>query len=144
MNKNEILKLAIDIANTAHAGAVDKAGAPYIAHVMRVADNVKGFNAKIAAYLHDVIEDSGYTSADLIDKGIPRVIVEAVDLLTKPKDMSYTNYIIRLGVNPIARAVKIADLLDNMDLSRLESIGPGDVDRLNKYIGAYHYLAALL
>lgn len=144
MKKVELIKLAVSIAVEAHADHVDKGGAPYVSHVMRVADKVKGRDAIAVAVLHDVIEDSEISFDELLRRGIPLNVVELVAVLTRKAGEKYADYIVRVGYNPVARAIKIADLEDNMDLKRLPKVGKSDLVRLNKYINAYKYLVELL
>lgn len=135
------LENAISLARRAHLGQTDKAGKDYIEHPLRVmenctSDNAKSDNAKIAAVLHDVVEDSNTTLDDLQQMNFAPEVVEAVALLTKSGDIEYSNYIAQIKDNAIAREVKIADLRDNMDLSRIAQPGEKDFKRLEKYRGA--------
>jgi (p)ppGpp synthase/HD superfamily hydrolase len=127
------LERAIALAAQKHAGDVDKAGAPYILHPIRVMLGVETLEEKMAAVLHDVVEDTDVTLADLAAEGFPPAVVRAVDALTKRKGEDYMDFVRRAGADPVARRVKLADLADNMDLSRLPN--PGDVDhaRVEKY-----------
>ena len=114
------LERAIEIARKAHEGQVDKAGAPYIGHPLRVMDRVPE-EAKIAAVLHDVVEDSSVTLSDLRAEGFPESVVEAVEALTKRPGETYELFILRAASNDIARTVKLADLHDNcQDICRQE------------------------
>jgi (p)ppGpp synthase/HD superfamily hydrolase len=133
------------IASAAHASQVDKAGMPYVGHVRRVASYVDPSNADavVAALLHDVIEDSGITAAELADRGVPAVAIEAVDLLTRRANVSPADYYQRIRDHPIAREVKLADLADNTDPGRLATLGEPDRARLTrKYAVAYQALGA--
>lgn len=143
MNDKKLIALATSIAIGAHNGQVDKAGVPYITHVIRVMGKMTSINEIIAALLHDVVEDGGVTFSDLSAAGIPDVVVAAVNALTHKKSEPYADYIERAGDNAIAKAVKIADLEDNMNVSRLPEITPDDVARLSKYIRAYKYLKSI-
>ncbi|WP_080903353.1 HD domain-containing protein [Parabacteroides sp. Marseille-P3160] len=136
------LETAIQIATKAHMGQVDKAGKPYILHPLRIMANVHSTEEKIAAVLHDVIEDTDLDFPDLLSKGIPSEIVDVLRLLTHEEGIDYEDYIKRLSVNTIARAVKIADLKDNSNLSRLPKIGKKDIERVEKYKKALSFLGA--
>lgn len=125
--------IALSIAQSAHQCQLDKGGNPYILHPIRVSMKCNTNEAKIAALLHDVIEDSPMTLNHLREKMISEEIIEAVDVLTKRNNESYEDYIKRIYKNKIAKEVKIADLEDNMDLTRLESITDKDVKRIRKY-----------
>ncbi len=139
-NTNELLDMALAIATKAHEGQTDKAGAPYIFHPIRVANRCLTDEEKIVALLHDVIEDSETSSSDLLAKGFPRTIVDAVLSVTRNEDESYEDFIKRSRLNPIGRQVKIHDLEDNLDITRLAQVTENDIARLNKYLSAYRYL----
>ena len=129
-----MLESAIATAAKAHKGQTDKAGKPYILHPLRVMLNVKGgIPEQCAAVLHDVIEDTDITSDTLLKLGFSKEVVDAVVLLTRSKDEDYMEYVKRLKANPIARAVKLADLADNMDMSRIPNPTEKDLARLEKY-----------
>ena len=127
------LTKAILIATSAHENQVDKAGKPYIEHPLRVMKQMMSDAARIVAVLHDVIEDSDYSLDDLIAAGFSEEIVSAIVVLTKKKEVSYKNYLRAIKTNPIAVAVKLADLRDNMDLTRLPTITEKDIERQKKY-----------
>lgn len=129
--KNSIEK-ALAMAAVAHQGQKDKAGRPYIMHPMTVAVNMKSTDGIITALLHDVVEDSDITFADLEGKFTPNII-EALKLLTHEKGTDYFEYIHKIKENELARAVKIQDLIHNSDLSRLENVSQKDIDRCAKY-----------
>ena len=145
LTKTELLTLARDLAFTKHQGQVDKGGNPYFGHPKRVAERVaaKGGSEQMqmCAYLHDVVEDTDVTFEQLARMGFPEEVVEGVRALTRMEGESYEEFIRRCGKNSIARQVKLADLEDNMDVSRLPGpLSDDDVIRLNKYLKAYHYL----
>lgn len=123
------------LATINHAGQVDKAGQPYILHVLRVAIKQTHPVCRLAALLHDLIEDTNITLQGLQDLDIPDIIVDTVDSLTRKPGENYSNYIERLAENAWAIPVKIADLTDNMDASRLPNgVSTGkDVDRMRRY-----------
>jgi (p)ppGpp synthase/HD superfamily hydrolase len=129
------------IARTAHEGQVDKAGAAYITHPMRLAAKASSTPARIVALLHDVVEDSSITLHDLEQEGFSREIMEAVDCLTRRPGETYDAFIERLAHHPLAVEVKLLDLEDNMDLTRLPSITDVDRQRLERYRTAYARLA---
>lgn len=121
------------MAERAHRGQLDKAGRPYIEHPAHVAAHVEGDAAKAAAWLHDVVEDTGVTFDDLLAAGISSEVLEAVRLLTHDPTVPYMEYVRRIKANQIARAVKLADLEHNSDLSRLPEVTESDLERLEKY-----------
>lgn len=137
---NELLEKALKLAVEAHSGQTDKAGAPYVFHPIRVSCRCKTDDERVVALLHDTIEDSDITPQRLLSEGFPRDIVEAVISLTHYEDEKYSDYVRRCSLNSIARAVKIHDLEDNMDLSRMKQVTEKDLKRLNKYLVAYRFL----
>lgn len=137
---NELLEKALMIAAKAHAGQTDKAGAAYIFHPIRVSCRCFTDEEKIVSLLHDVIEDTDVTEDYLLSEGFPRNIVDSVLSVTRNEDESYDDFIKRCRLNPIGRQVKLHDLEDNMDISRLRQVTEKDLARLNKYIEAYRYL----
>jgi GTP diphosphokinase / guanosine-3',5'-bis(diphosphate) 3'-diphosphatase len=128
-----LLNLAIAIANQAHAGQLDKAGKPYISHPLTVMAQMDTLESKIVAVLHDAIEDSELTIADLVRQGFPEFITAAIAAITKLDDELYEDYILRVKSNAIARKVKIADVTHNMDISRIANPTAKDFQRLEKY-----------
>lgn len=138
---NQLLSKAINLAMQAHAGQVDKAGMPYIGHVMRVMQAGKTIDEKIVGVLHDVVEDTTWTFDALLAEGFPVHIVDALRCVTKlSDDEPYESFINRVKTNPLVVAVKINDLTDNMDIRRLQTLTDADVQRLRKYLKAYQSL----
>jgi hypothetical protein len=136
------LERAIEIAIQAHKGATDKAGAPYILHPLRLMFAVEGVEAKIVAVLHDVVEDSKpplrWDIEDLKREGFTASVLEALECVTARPGEPYDAFIDRILPNPTARRVKIADIVDNMNLLRLgREITEKDVERLRKYQRAH-------
>lgn len=135
------LERAIAIATEAHKGQYDKAGNDYIGHPLRVMDMGRSEEEKIVGVLHDVVEDSGWTFAQLADEGFSQEIIEALRCVTKiSENENYDDFIERVKKNPLATAVKINDLTDNMDIRRLPYLSDKDVKRLKKYLKAYKKL----
>ncbi|WP_222912660.1 HD domain-containing protein [Natrinema sp. SYSU A 869] len=126
------LERAIHIATDAYTGQTDKAGETYIRHPLRVMRQMDTETERVVAVLHDVVEDSDYELDD-IESQFDTTVREAVDALTKREEESYAEAIERAGSNTIAQRVKIADLRDNMDLTRLESVDDESQSRLKKY-----------
>jgi hypothetical protein len=136
------LERAIAFAVEKHAGQLDKVGRPYILHPLRVMLAMDSDDARIAAVLHDVVEDCDDVSIeDIRALGLPAAAVEVVELMTHDDDEPYMDYIERLAPHPLARQVKLADLRDNMDLHRLLAIGEAEQKRLDRYLSAYHRLS---
>jgi len=136
------IEKAIEIAARAHAGQVDKAGAPYIFHPLRLMLAVTTPFERMAAVLHDTVEDTDVRLKDLIDAGFPDEVVDAVDALTKRKDEQRLNAAKRASADPIALVVKLADVMDNMDLSRIPNPTNRDYERLKEYEGVIKVLLA--
>lgn len=131
-----MLENALIIAAKAHMGQLDKGGNPYILHPIRVMLGCNTKEQKIVAILHDTLEDSDLTADDLIKEGFPKNIVDAVVCLTRDKDQDYMEHIHQVAKNPLATAVKLSDLADNMDLNRLPGLTPKDFQRLERYLRA--------
>ena len=112
-------ELALQIAKKAHAGQVDKAGKDYILHPMTVASYMDTDTEKTIAYLHDVLEDTDVT-VDALRKIFPNEIVDTLITLTHKKDESYFEYIQRVSKSKLAKKVKVADLLHNLDITRIK------------------------
>ncbi|MEG0347290.1 MAG: guanosine-3',5'-bis(diphosphate) 3'-pyrophosphohydrolase [Acinetobacter sp.] len=127
------LEQAIALAAQQHAGQVDKANAPYILHPLRVMLNVPTIEHKIVAVLHDVLEDTETSTEDLRKLGFQQQIIDAILALTKKAGESRLQAAQRTVQNPIARVVKLADIADNMDLSRIQSPTIKDFERLKEY-----------
>lgn len=133
-------KKAINIAYNAHMGQTDKFGIPYIFHPMHLAESMDTEEECIVAILHDVVEDTDITF-DVLEKDFSSTIIEALKLLTHDKTVPYKEYIKNLKDNPIAKKVKLADLIHNSDISRLEHITSKDYVRLEKYKNALQILS---
>lgn len=136
------LENAIALAAKAHEGQVDKAGAPYILHPLRMMLRVSSPEERMAAVLHDVVEDCGVSLADLRAAGFSEAVVGAVDALTRREEESYEEFVARAARDPVGRRVKLADLEDNSDLSRIAEPTARDFERLEKYRRAIAFLEA--
>ncbi len=137
---------AIRVAVNAHAGQLDKAGKPYILHPLRVMMTVESptlDSARKVAVLHDVVEDSSETIESLDARfGLTEDEQAALRILAHGEDEDYGAYIERVATNPLARAVKLADLRDNLDVTRLEEVTERDAKRITKYLRSLRRLAA--
>ena len=135
------LERAIEIATEAHRGQFDKAGNDYIGHPLRVMAAGKTTDEKIVGVLHDVIEDTDWTFDRLAAEGFSAEVIEALRCVTKlSENEPYDKFIARVKENPLAVAVKLNDLSDNMDISRLKELTEKDFKRLQKYHRAYKEL----
>ncbi|TKW64979.1 MAG: HD domain-containing protein [Paracoccus denitrificans] len=124
---------AITIATEAHRGQQDKGGQPYILHPLRLMLAAANHDERIVALLHDVIEDSDWTLDELLARGLSARQADALDAVTRRNDEGYDAFIRRAGADPLGRAVKILDLQDNSDLSRIAAPGEVDHARIEKY-----------
>ena len=137
----KLLSKAITLALKAHEGQFDKSRMPYAGHVMRVMAAGRTIDEKIVGVLHDVVEDTDWTFDALLNEGFPVHIVDALRCVTKVSDCEpYDEFIERVKSNPLAVAVKINDLTDNMDVRRYKELSEWDVKRLRKYLKAYQEL----
>ena len=132
----DMTKRAMQICFQAHQGQTDKGGMPYALHPIHLAEQMETEDEICTALLHDVVEDTDYTIEDLRQAGFNETILEAITLLTHEPDVPYMDYVMGTRHNPLARKVKLADLLHNSDLGRLEN--PTDHDRCQqkKYLAA--------
>ncbi|MBQ9941837.1 MAG: bifunctional (p)ppGpp synthetase/guanosine-3',5'-bis(diphosphate) 3'-pyrophosphohydrolase [Christensenellaceae bacterium] len=135
-----LVKKAMQLCYQAHAGQVDKAGLPYVFHPLHLAEQMDDEVCTVAALLHDVMEDTPITAAELIEMGFEGPIMQALMLLCHREDVPYMEYIAAIRKNPIARRVKLADLAHNADLSRLDRVSPEDRLRAEKYKKAMEML----
>lgn len=126
-------RMALNVSFEAHKEQKDKGGMPYVYHPFRVASKMDDEFSTCVALLHDVVEDTSTTIADLRAMGFPRAVTEALALMTHDKTVPYMDYVLKIKTNEIATKVKLADLADNSDLSRLESVTEADLERVKKY-----------
>jgi len=133
---------AIAIASAAFDGVYDKGGTDYILHCLHVMRGVAhlGVEAMIAAVLHDLLEDTDWTAERLIEEGFNPHTVSIIVLLTHLPNEPYMDYIMRISVSLIARAIKMADLRHNSDIHRMKGLRPKDHERNEKYHKAYAFL----
>lgn len=136
---SELVKKAEAIARRAHDGQVDKAGAAYIDHPRRVAERAAVLagpewraDAAAAAWLHDVVEDTSITLNDLAAAGIPQRVLEAVELVTKTEGVTAEQYFAGIRGHAVARVVKLADLIDNTDPTRIRKLSRETRERLSE------------
>lgn len=134
---NQLLSRAIAIAAIAHQNQRDKADAPYILHPLRLMLRGQTPLEQIVAVLHDVVEDSEWTLPQLAAEGFPPTVIAALDCLTRRPQERYDEFIDRVLTNPLATKVKRFDLEDNMALTRLATLTPKDMERLQRYHQAY-------
>ena len=137
----DLTKKALVISFNAHKEQVDKSGTPYVYHPYRVAEQMNDEYSTCVALLHDVVEDTDITIAELKNEGFPQEVLDAIALMTHNDDTPYFDYIKRIKTNPIATAVKLADLQDNSNYERLDKVEIKDLQRLEKYREAKRILS---
>jgi len=146
MKKGELLGKVLVLATNAHAGQFDRGGKPYILHPLKVMHYLKSDDEELmcVALLHDVVEDTKTTWADLKEIGCTDRVLDAVSALTKMPGQSYDDYKEEVFLNEDAMRVKMADLRHNTDIRRLKGVTQKDLDRLAKYNQFYLELQAKL
>lgn len=134
-----LIEIAIEIAMQIHAGQFDKGGKPYILHPLRVMSKFLDLDYQVVAVLHDVLEDSCLLPSNLIASGIPEDLVEEIQALSRyPEQETYEEFIDRIcRSSDLVKAVKLADLEDNMQFARC--IDPG---MFKRYIPAWQKIKA--
>ncbi len=137
----DLTKKALVISFNAHKEQVDKSGMPYVYHPYRIAEQMEDEYSTCVALLHDVVEDTNITLDDLKNDGFPQEVLEAIALMTHDDSTPYFDYIKRIKTNPIATAVKLADLQDNSNYERLDKVEIKDLQRLEKYREAKRILS---
>ncbi|MBR2024940.1 MAG: GTP pyrophosphokinase [Clostridia bacterium] len=135
-----LTKKALKLCFEAHKNQVDKTNMPYVFHPFHLAEQMKDEYSTVCALLHDVVEDTDYTFKDLENMNFPKEVIEALKLLTHEESVPYMDYVKALSVNPIAKAVKIADLTHNSDTSRLDVVDEYALKREEKYKKALEFL----
>lgn len=129
------LERAVGIAATAHAGMKDKGGEPYLLHALRVMLAVRTPHERMAAVLHDVVEDCSppWTLEKLAQEGFPAEVLTAVEALTKRPGETRLAAARRAAADPVALRVKLADVADNLDLGRIATLTMDDFKRILEY-----------
>lgn len=136
----KLTKAAMKLCFERHKSQVDKCGIPYPFHPFHVAESMPDEETTCVALLHDILEDTDTTKEELLALGFPPAVVEAVCMMTHDEGVPYLEYVKAIGTNPIARAVKIADLRHNSDLTRLDTVSEQDLRRVEKYKKALEIL----
>jgi (p)ppGpp synthase/HD superfamily hydrolase len=133
MSMHNVLEAAIALACESHRGQTDKGGRPYILHPLRLMLGFDSTSEQVVAVLHDVVEDSSVTLEQLRELGFDSSVVDALDCLTRRRAESYDDFVDRVAGNPLATRVKLRDIQDNLDLSRLGTLNAEDLQRIAKY-----------
>ena len=135
-------KLAMKVCFEAHKEQTDKSGTPYVFHPFHLAEQMQTEETTVVALLHDVVEDAEYALDDLVQMGFGEPIIAALALLTHDDSVDYMDYVRAIKENPIAKAVKLADLEHNSDISRLDVVDEKALRRREKYRKAIALLEA--
>ena len=136
----KMTKLALRLCFDSHKEQNDKSGMPYVFHPFHLAEQMQDEDSTIVALLHDVVEDTDMTIEGLRDMGFSERVCDAISLMTHKDGVPYMEYVASIKQNPIAKAVKLADLRHNSDMTRLDSITLIDVAREEKYRRAIEIL----
>lgn len=129
-------KKALKLCFQAHKEQLDKSGMPYVFHPFHLAEQMQTEETTVVALLHDLVEDTPYTIEDLTNMGFDKKITDAIALMTHAEDVEYMDYVRAIKENPIAKAVKLADLQHNSDLTRLDTVDEKALRRREKYLKA--------
>lgn len=135
-----LTRKALTLCFDAHKDQTDKSGLPYVFHPFHLAEQMTNEITTVVALLHDVVEDTSYSLSDLLNMGFPQEAVEAIGLMTHEDGVPYLDYVKKIKSNPIARAVKLADLRHNSDLTRLDQVDSPALARVQKYAAAIRLL----
>lgn len=138
-----LTKKALHLCFDAHKEQVDKTGMPYVFHPFHLAEQMTDEISIVCALLHDVVEDTDYTLEDLSKMGFPFEVIDVLRLLTHDPEVSYFDYVKAISANPVAKQVKLADLAQNSDLSRMDGseIDKWAMARTEKYKKAIEMLS---
>ena len=137
----DMTKKALKLCFEAHKEQVDKSGLPYVFHPFHLAEQMESEETTVVALLHDVVEDTNYTIEDLSAMGFDKAVTDAIALMTHADGVDYMDYVRAIKENPIAKAVKLADLTHNSDLSRMDIIDEKALQRAKKYKEAIKILS---
>ena len=128
-----LTKKALQLSFTLYQYQLDKSGIPYVYHPFHLAEQMTSEYAVCVALLHDAVEDTDMTLDELRRRGFPEEVVDAIAMMTHDDSVPYLDYVRALRKNPLARAVKLADLRHNSDLTRLDAVTEKDLRRVEKY-----------
>ena len=136
----EMTKKAMKLCYKGHKDQFDKSGIPYVFHPIHLAEQMTDEDTTIVALLHDLVEDTEFTLEDLRKEGFSETVVEAVALMTHAEGVPYMEYVAKIKENPVARAVKLADLTHNSDITRLDTVDEKALARRKQYAEAIQLL----
>ena len=133
-------KKALMLCFDSHKDQVDKTGLPYVFHPFHLAEQMDDEISTVCALLHDVVEDTDTTFDELSEMGFPNEVIDVLKLLTHAPEVEYMEYVEKISENPTATKVKIADLMHNSDLSRMDTVDEWALKRTEKYKNALKLL----
>ena len=133
-------KKALKLCFQAHKDQQDKSGMPYVFHPFHLAEQMTDEDTTVVALLHDVVEDTDYTLEDLKAMGFSDTVLEALKLMTHDPQVPYMDYVAAIKPNRVAKAVKLADLRHNSDVTRMETMDEKAWQRKEKYLKAIAFL----
>lgn len=133
-------KKAMKLCFQAHKDQTDKSGIPYVFHPIHLAEQMVDEDTTVVALLHDVVEDTDITIDNLAAMGFSSQILDAIKLMTHADNVPYMDYIAKIKTNPIAKAVKLADLTHNSDITRMDVVDENSIARVAKYAKAIKLL----
>ena len=128
-----LTKKALKLCFEAHREQVDKTGLPYVFHPFHLAEQMDDEISTVCALLHDVVEDTDITIEMIGQMGFPQEVLDVLTLLTHDDAVPYMDYVRTISTNPIATKVKIADLMHNSDVTRLDFVDEWAERRNQKY-----------
>lgn len=148
-NLNETLSTCISIAVEAHASQFDRGGNPYILHPLTVMYRLReaGYDiyTQCIGVLHDVMEDcQDWTRARLLERGVPELVVDSLELMTHNDSVEYFDYIEGMRNDIRCLRVKLEDISHNSDIRRLKGLRQKDFARLERYSKAYVLVKKLI
>jgi (p)ppGpp synthase/HD superfamily hydrolase len=135
-----LTKKALMLCFNSHKDQVDKTGLPYVFHPFHLAEQMDDEISTVCALLHDVVEDTDTTFDELSEMGFPNEVIDVLKLLTHAPEVEYMEYVEKISENPTATKVKIADLMHNSDLSRMDTVDEWAIKRTEKYKNALKLL----
>lgn len=146
MKRGEMLDKMLVLATTKFAGKLDKGGAPYILHCLKVMYYVKSDDEElqVIALGHDLVEDTDVTYVDLRAMGFTERVIVGIRAMTKVPGETNDEYMERIKACPDAIRTKLADLRHNSDIRRLKGVTEKDVKRIEKYHKMYLVLKELV
>lgn len=133
-------KKALKLCFEAHKDQRDKSDIPYVFHPFHLAESMTDETTTVVALLHDVVEDTSFTLEDIKKEGFSDEVIEALRLLTHKDGVDYMDYVAAIKQNPIAKAVKLADLAHNSDTTRLDVVDERAKERVKTYAQAKELL----